>query len=252
MKAVAVIPARMESTRLKHKVVAPIGGIPMVVRTMLQASRCQALSRVLVASDSEKVCTLVREAGGEAVLTHGDHASGTDRVAAVVADMEVDIVVNVQADEPFIEAEHIDELVSLLQINEAADVATLSVKISNLHEWHDPNVVKVLCRQHGEALYFSRTPLPFVRENSTQLPSMARRHVGLYAYRHGALQRIAKAPRSMLEVSEDLEQLRFLEMGLRLWVQEVDHVARGIDSAADLMWARAYVEQGNQEHACIG
>jgi 3-deoxy-manno-octulosonate cytidylyltransferase (CMP-KDO synthetase) len=247
-----VIPARHASTRLPGKPLLDIGGRPMIQRVVEQAAASGA-DEVLVATDDVRIAGAVRDPrgrgrGGIAVMTDASLPSGTDRVAAV-AQMrgwpDDTIVVNVQGDEPFVPPGLIDQAAALLAGDSDAAIATLATPVESLQDFLDPNVVKVVVGEGGAALYFSRAPIPWSRDGAagglgTQADfAGALRHVGLYAYRVGALRQITALPPSSLELTEKLEQLRALQAGLRILVGVcVEKPGPGIDTEADLQKAR--------------
>ena len=249
-----VIPARYASTRLPGKPLCDIGGRTMIQRVVEQAAASGA-REVLVATDDERIAAAVhdprRQDSSIAVMTDPDLPSGTDRVAAVARVRgwtDDTIVVNVQGDEPFVPPRLIDQVARLLASDPRASIATLSTPITSLHDFLDPNVVKVVHADDGAALYFSRAPIPWARDGAPAgLASQtafagALRHVGMYAYRVGALRSITAMPPSSLELTEKLEQLRAMQAGLRIVVARcVVPPGPGIDTAADLERARARV-----------
>ena len=249
-----VIPARHASTRLPGKPLLDIGGRPMIQRVVEQASASGA-DEVLVATDDQRIARAVhdpRRAGVPiAVMTDAALPSGTDRVAAVARERRWDdatIVVNVQGDEPFVPPTLIDQAAALLRGDPRASVATLATPVESLQEFLDPNVVKVVAASDGTALYFSRAPIPWARDGapaglaSQAVFAGALRHVGLYAYRVGALARLTSLPPSDLELCEKLEQLRALQAGLRIVVAVCRETpGPGIDTELDLQRARARV-----------
>lgn len=257
-----VIPARYASTRLPGKPLLEIGGRPMIQRVVEQASASRA-QQVLVATDDERIVAAVHDPRGPArriaLMTDPDLPSGTDRVAAVARSLGWDaatIVVNVQGDEPFVPPALIDQVAALLERDPRADVATLATPIETLAEFTDPNVVKVVAAADGGALYFSRAPIPWVRDGAPGgLASQARfdgalRHVGLYAYRVGALERLTTLPPSPLEQAEKLEQLRALQAGLRIVVARCAvPPGPGVDTAHDLERARSRARATGAEPA---
>jgi 3-deoxy-manno-octulosonate cytidylyltransferase (CMP-KDO synthetase) len=167
-------------------------------------------------------------------MTRADHVSGTDRVAEVAEALDVDVIVNLQGDEPLIEPATLDLLPSLLERHPESDMATLAVPIVSAEQWHDPNCVKVVCDAAGRALYFSRSPIPFVRDGQPDFRSgLFLQHLGLYAYRRSFLLELAKLPPEALEACEKLEQLRVLAVGRRIHVGVVAHASRGVDTPAD-------------------
>ena len=246
-----VIPARYASTRLPGKPLLDIGGRTMIQRVVEQAAASSA-DQVLVATDDERIAAAVYDPRGRsssiAAMTDADLPSGTDRVAVVARQQGWDddtIVVNVQGDEPFVPPRLIDQVAGLLVRDPVAAIATLATPIDSLHDFLDPNVVKVVCAADGVALYFSRAPIPWSRDGaaaglgSQTVYSGALRHVGLYAYRVGALKRIMAMVPSTYEQAEKLEQLRALQAGLRITVALcVEPPGSGIDTDADLQRAR--------------
>jgi 3-deoxy-manno-octulosonate cytidylyltransferase (CMP-KDO synthetase) len=237
-EVVGVIPARLASTRLPRKLLLAETGKTILQHTWERARLARRLSRLVIAADSDEIAAAVRDFGGDCELT-GDHPSGTDRIAEVVARRfpECGIVVNIQGDEPEIEPAHIDVAVDVLASNPGADMSTLCRIIRRFEEWESPSCVKVVTAADGRALYFSRCPIPFVRDAEPDElltgDSPWRLHVGLYAYRGPFLQRLAKLAPSRLERLEKLEQLRALEAGARIQVAEVEHPAVGIDTPDD-------------------
>jgi 3-deoxy-manno-octulosonate cytidylyltransferase (CMP-KDO synthetase) len=246
-----VIPARYASTRLPGKPLLDIGGMSMIQRVVARACASSA-DEVLVATDDERIAAAVSDprapARRIAVLTDPALPSGTDRVAAVAAARgwpDGAIVVNVQGDEPFLPPRLIDQVAGLLEQDPAAAIATLATPIDNLADFLDPNVVKVVVGRDGAALYFSRAPIPWTRDGSSSGLAGQRefggslRHVGLYAYRAGALRRMTAMPPSAHEQREKLEQLRALEAGLRIVVAPcAEPPGPGVDTETDLLRAR--------------
>lgn len=238
-----VIPARHASTRLPGKPLALIAGRPMIRWTWEQAQASGA-AQVVIATDHEAIATACREFDAEVCMTDARHASGTDRIAEVAERFGWDdeaIVVNVQGDEPLVPPEVVRQVAELLILRPEADVGTLGTPIHELREYLDPNVVKLVARADGSALYFSRAPIPWHREGapagmaSQQLFDGAMRHLGLYSYRVAALRRLAASPPCRLEEIERLEQLRALWLGMRIQADAAVTVPPpGIDTAADL------------------
>jgi 3-deoxy-manno-octulosonate cytidylyltransferase (CMP-KDO synthetase) len=249
-KVVAAIPARFGATRLPGKPLADIHGKPMIQHVWERARAARLPERVLVATDDPRIVEAVVRFGGEAVLTSTRHASGTDRLAEAVAGSDAEIVVNVQGDEPMLDPRAIDAAVLPLLSDAALPMATLSVPLRTADEMLDPAVVKVVTDAAGDALYFSRSPIPFVRSGGLGEPDraaelavkqeLARRHVGLYVYRRGALERIAGLPPAPLELAEGLEQLRALHHGIRIRVVAFEGEAGiAVDTPEDLERVRA-------------
>ncbi len=233
---IAVVPARYGSSRLPAKALAEIDGVPMVVRVWRQASKAQSLSRVVVATDDERIAAPVREAGGEVIMTSPAHPSGTDRIAEVAALINADLYLNVQGDLPFIEPDDLDALIAPMRADPSIAMATLATPIIDGHEWNNPSVVKVVCDADGNALYFSRSPIPHQRDGG--MPKEALRHIGVYAYRRDFLMKFAALPGGVLERVEKLEQLRALEHGYKIRVVASVKPSLEVDTEADLMRAR--------------
>lgn len=242
MSFIVVIPARYASSRLPGKPLAQIGGRSMIQWVYERASASGA-QRVVVATDDARIQQAVEDFGGEVCLTAADHESGTDRLqeASQVLGLGDDqIIVNVQGDEPLVPAPVIDQVANNLDQHPLADIATLSTPIGEVAEFQDPNAVKVVCDQLGYALYFSRAPIPWPRDEANtgadSLPALgAQRHLGIYAYRVALLHRFVGWPVSPLESSEKLEQLRAMENGVKIHVAEAKEIPpAGVDTAADL------------------
>lgn len=240
MQILCVIPARLQSTRLPRKMLADLGGEPLVVRTWRQAQACPDFATVLVATDSDAIAEVVTQAGGQVWPTDSACATGSDRVAAVAAaHPEFDVVVNLQGDEPFVQPAMLSTLVQPFLAAEAENrpvMTTLAAPLST-EAYNNPNVVKVLCDQQGYALYFSRSPIPYQRTESSldQLPVY--RHMGVYAYTHDFLLSFATWPQTPLECTELLEQLRVMEQGHRIRVCQVAEATLEINSPED--WSLA-------------
>jgi 3-deoxy-manno-octulosonate cytidylyltransferase (CMP-KDO synthetase) len=241
-----LVPARLASTRLPDKPLAPIGGVPMVVRVARRAAGSSA-ARVVVATDAASVLDACRAHGVEALLTRADHASGSDRLAEAAAALGLDgdaIVVNVQGDEPLVETSLIDACARALADAPDCAVATAAHPIADPADAGNPNVVKVVLDARSRALYFSRAPIPFARDGAGAADAPMLRHVGLYAYRAGFLRRFPSLPPAPLETTEKLEQLRVLWHGERIAV----HVAAGaagigVDTPEDLAAVQALFER---------
>jgi 3-deoxy-manno-octulosonate cytidylyltransferase (CMP-KDO synthetase) len=233
MKTAIVIPARFASSRLPAKPLLRETGKYLIQHVYERACESNA-DTVIVATDDQRIVNAVKSFGGNVVLTRDDHPSGTDRVAEVAAQVDADIIVNVQGDEPMIEPATLDMLARLLERDREAQMATLAAPITAVEQWHDPNCVKVVCDKQGRALYFSRCPIPFVRDGEPDFASKQfLQHLGLYAYRRDFLLKLAKLPPEPLETTEKLEQLRVLALGFRILVGIVPHAHRGVDTPAD-------------------
>jgi 3-deoxy-manno-octulosonate cytidylyltransferase (CMP-KDO synthetase) len=246
-----IIPSRYASTRLPGKPLADIAGKTMIERVYLQACKSDA-QRVIIATDDQRIADVAQGFGAEVCMTSADHESGTDRLQEVVAKLtfpDDHLVVNVQGDEPLIPASVINQVANNLSSNEKAGIATLVESINDVETVFDPNAVKVTIDQLGKALYFSRAPIPWCRDNFASEPktlpegSKFYRHIGIYAYRVGFLHQFVKWQPSMLEVSEKLEQLRALENGVTIMASEAcESIPAGIDTPADLEKVRRYFD----------
>ena len=237
MQITAIIPARFASSRFPGKPLALLCGKPMVQWVYERTACSRLVDRVMVASDDERIVRVVRGFGGEAVMTRADHPSGTDRLAEVAACLTSDIIVNVQGDEPLIEAVMIDQAVAPLAADPSIPMGTLISPIGDGGDFLNPNVVKVVTDTQGFALYFSRAPIPHRRDperSGADAAGLFYRHIGLYVYRREFLLNFAALPPTPLEKAEKLEQLRALENGYRIRVVESDFCSHGVDTPEDL------------------
>ena len=231
MKVLCVIPARYASTRLPGKPLKDIAGKPMVCRVYDRANKAKSVAKTLVATDDERILTAVKNNGGEAVMTRADHKTGTDRLAEVAARFpDIDLIVNVQGDEPLIEPKLIDNLVAAFNDDSELKMATVKTEITEKAEQENPNNVKVVTDKNGYALYFSRSLLPYPRNAGCT----GYKHIGIYAYKRDFLLEYAKMNTTPLENAESLEQLRALENGYRIKVVETAAKFVGVDTAEDL------------------
>ena len=231
MRVLACIPARYGSTRFAGKVLARDTGKFLIQHTWEQACLAKLPQKVIIAADDERIIAAADTFGAECVLTSTEHKSGTDRIAEAVANMEVDIVVNLQADEPEISPQNIDLLAQLLIDNPDCPMATLAADFQNSQQIVDANIVKVITDCNGRAIYFSRAPIPYDREKSgIGETRQYLRHIGIYAYRREFLLKITALPQSRLEKIEKLEQLRAIENGYSILVGKVAHTCDGIDT----------------------
>lgn len=231
---VGVIPARFASTRLPGKPLLDETGHPLIQHVVEAAKRATKLSRIIVATDDDRIASAVRAFGGEAAMTRSDHPSGTDRVAEVAAGLpDARIVVNLQGDEPEISGEALDRVVSLLEDDPEAPMATLATPIRDEATYRDSACVKVVIGRNGRALYFSRSPIPLHRDGLPKQGPLALLHLGLYAYRRDFLLSLAHLEPSPLERTEKLEQLRVLESGFPIAVGIVEEPSIGIDTPED-------------------
>jgi 3-deoxy-manno-octulosonate cytidylyltransferase (CMP-KDO synthetase) len=230
----AVIPARSSSSRFPGKPLATIAGRPMIEHVVERVRRAQSVSRVVVATDDDRIKAAVEAFSGEAILTRRDHRSGTDRVAEVAAHILAAIYVNVQGDEPLIDPQTIDAVVAAMNEDASIQIATPCTAITQPDEIMDPNVNKVVRDFDGNALYFSRAPIPWVRDTQAGVAPRHWKHIGLYAYRRDALLEFPTLPPGELERVEQLEQLRWLENGFRIGVVETQYDAVSVDIPADI------------------
>jgi 3-deoxy-manno-octulosonate cytidylyltransferase (CMP-KDO synthetase) len=238
MKVIAVIPARYASTRFPAKLMQDLGGKTVITRTYEAAVNTNLFDDVFVVTDSDLIFNEIVSQGGKAIMSTKEHESGSDRIAEAVSNLDVDIVINIQGDEPFIDK---DSLLKLIQVYKndtkgEVDLASLMREITEIQHIENPNNVKVVVDQSGFALYFSRSVIPYPREKNVGVRYM--QHVGIYAFRKQALMDFYNLPMKSLEASEKLEQLRYLEFGKRIKMVETNHVGIGIDTLEDLEKAR--------------
>jgi 3-deoxy-manno-octulosonate cytidylyltransferase (CMP-KDO synthetase) len=233
-KALVVIPARYDSSRFPGKPLAPIAGKPMIQHVVERARKAQRVSRVIVATDDDRIRAAVESFGGEAAMTRRDHRSGTERIAEVAARVPAEIYVNVQGDEPLISPDVIDASVAEILAAEEVQVSTLCVPIAQPAEIMDPNIVKVVLDFDGNALYFSRAPIPWVRDAAQPVAARHFKHIGIYAFRREALLEFPALPPGELERLEQLEQLRWLENGYRIRVGECEYQGVAVDVPGDV------------------
>jgi len=238
MKIIAVIPARYASTRFPAKLMHDLGGKTVIVRTYEAAINTQLFDDVFVVTDSDLIFDEIVSVGGKAIKSIKEHESGSDRIAEAVATLDVDIVVNVQGDEPFIDKESLACVIEVFKKDsqKAIDLASLMREITDLEAIENPNNVKVVVDQNGLALYFSRSVIPYPREKNVGVRYF--QHIGIYAFRKQALMDFYTLPMKSLEASEKLEQLRYLEFGKKIKMVETKHVSIGIDTPEDLEKAR--------------
>lgn len=257
--AVAIIPARFESTRFSGKPLALLKGKPIIQYVYEQAVQAVLIESVFVATDDKKIYDTVTGFGGSAVMTSPGHASGTDRVAEAAKGIESDFVINIQGDEPFIRPQMIDDVVNLLLSDDRVSIATLAKRITDIKEILSPDVVKVVSDNEGFAMYFSRAPIPYYRDEwelqSTDVKSTFKiqtpnselrtfhcyKHIGIYGYRKEVLLRFASMKQDKLELIEKLEQLRALASGIKIKVKETKYDTFGIDTIEDLRKAEEWL-----------
>ncbi|MBC7844875.1 MAG: 3-deoxy-manno-octulosonate cytidylyltransferase [Flavobacterium sp.] len=241
MKIIAVIPARYASTRFHAKLMEDLGGKTVILRTYEAAKKSNLFDDVFVVTDSDLIFKEITSNSGKAIMSIKEHESGSDRIAEAVENMDVDIVVNVQGDEPFIDTAALEKLIEVYKndIEKKVDLASLMSEIKDEADINNPNNVKVVVNQNGFALYFSRSVIPYPREVNVGVRYM--KHIGIYAFRKQALMDFYNLPMKSLEASEKLEQLRYLEFGKSIKMVETSHIGIGIDTKEDLEKARKLV-----------
>ena len=241
MKIIAVIPARYASTRFHAKLMQDLGGKTVILRTYEAAKKSNLFDDVFVVTDSDLIFEEIVSNGGKAIMSIKEHESGSDRIAEAIENMEVDIVVNVQGDEPFINTEALEKLIATYKndTEKKVDLTSLMFEITEEDEINNPNNVKVVVDQNDFALYFSRSVIPYPREQNVGVRYM--QHIGIYAFRKQALLDFYSLPMKSLEASEKLEQLRYLEFGKRIKMIEVADRSIGIDTPEDLEKARKLI-----------
>ncbi len=250
MRYIGIIPSRYQSSRFPGKPLCKIGDKTMIEHVYSQACKVKRLEKVLVATDHEEIAACVRSFGGEVCMTASTHRSGTERCAEVLRKLmpefepEGTVVINIQGDEPFIRPEQIGEIITCME-RQRAEIATLLLPLRNERDFADPNVVKAVRGEDGKALYFSRSPIPYMRNLPFgEIPVY--QHIGMYAYRGDTLLHIVKLPASALEQAESLEQLRWLSNGCTIATEITRHPGNiSIDTPADLQKAIAYYQQIN-------
>ena len=235
MKNIAVIPARFAASRFPGKLMQRIGEKTIIRMVYENALAMHLFDEVLVVTDSDDIMNEILSVGGSVIKSTKDHQSGSDRIAEAIASMDVDVVVNIQGDEPFIEKEPLQDLLMCFEDPSVA-VASIMKRFGEGDEPENPNQVKVVCNKNNDALYFSRSPVPFKRNRSADLPYF--KHVGVYAYRKEALLNFTLWPMGALEQTEMLEQLRYLENGVAIRMVETKTTSIGIDTPEDLERAR--------------
>lgn len=244
LSSTVVIPARYESTRFPGKPLARLAGKPMIEHVYRRAAESRGVSGVIVATDDARIADVVRAFGGQAMMTLASHATGTDRLAEVAAHLDCDVVINVQGDEPLVAPEMIEQAIAPFRSDESLQMTSLRSPILRVEDLHDPNVVKVVVDHDDFALYFSRAPIPWVRDSGGTTATGAWRHIGLYGYRRTFLPHFAAMAPTALEQLERLEQLRALERGIRIKVLATRFEAIGVDTPADLARVEALMTAG--------
>lgn len=236
MKIIAMIPARYEASRFPGKLMKDLAGKSVILRTYEATKESNLFDEVYVVTDSDVIFNEIVSKGGKAIKSKKEHESGSDRIAEAVENLDIDIVVNVQGDEPFTQTEPLNNLLKEFKkdINKVIDVASLMFKMDDEEEILNPNNVKVVTDENNFAMYFSRSPIPYPREKSK---AVYFKHIGIYAFRKEALLKFTKLPMNVLEATEKLENLRFLANGLKVKMVETNQIAIGIDTPEDLVKA---------------
>ena len=248
MRIIGVIPARFASTRFPGKPLHPIAGKPLVQHVIERCQLSRSLSEVVVATDDRRIADAA-EPLCRVVMTRKDHPSGTDRIAEVAQSIPADAFVNIQGDEPLIPPSVIDAVAGLLA---QAEMSTAATPIGRVEDYENPNVVKAVVSQAGFALYFSRRTIPYLRDHASDSPASQLaafpflKHLGIYGFRREALLQIVSNPPSPLELAERLEQLRALELGIRIAVARVQHESIGVDVPADVARVEAILASNGQ------
>nr|WP_314551442.1 3-deoxy-manno-octulosonate cytidylyltransferase [uncultured Capnocytophaga sp.] len=238
MKIIAMIPARYGATRFPAKLMQDLCGKPVIVHTYQRVADTNLFDQVYVVTDDDRIEKAIHEVGGKVIRSQKEHNSGSDRLAEASKDLEVDIIVNVQGDEPFTDAENLKKVIDIFTNDSQRNIAVASLMecITNPEDIANPNNVKVVVNKFNEALYFSRSVIPFPRDPNIAVPYY--KHIGIYAYRKDALQQFTQLPPSLLEETEKLEQLRYLENGFKIRLALTNIPTIGIDTPEDLEKAR--------------
>ena len=233
-----MIPARYGATRFPAKLMQDLCGKPVIVHTYQRVADTNLFDQVYVVTDDDRIENAIREVGGKVIRSQKEHNSGSDRLAEASKDLEVDIIVNVQGDEPFTDKENLQKVIDIFANDPQKNIAVASLmeRITHPDDIANPNNVKVVVNKFNEALYFSRSVIPFPRDTNTKVPYY--KHIGIYAYRKDALQQFTQLPPSLLEETEKLEQLRYLENGFKIRLAVIDIPTIGIDTPEDLEKAR--------------
>ncbi|MDR1012619.1 MAG: 3-deoxy-manno-octulosonate cytidylyltransferase [Coxiellaceae bacterium] len=238
MKILCVIPSRIGSTRLERKPLLSIQGIPMIQMVYENAVRCKLLSKVIVATDNTEIANIIKKCGGYAELTNSEFYTGSDRVAAIAEKHhDVDVIINLQGDEPFIKPKMLEQLISPYLTGENPEMATLAYNLS-IRDYNDPETVKVITNLKGYALYFSRSPIPYLKNKTKTLPVY--HHIGIYAFKREFLLQYTKLSQTPCELAESLEQLRALEHGYNIRVSLTEEKTLEINTLKDLMLAQNF------------
>ena len=248
-KIIGVIPARYSSRRFKAKVLADLNGKPMIQHVYERAQKSRRLNDLIIAADDERILQAARGFGAKVILTSPDHACGSDRIAEAVESLPCEIIVNIQGDEPLIDPATIDRLALTVQEDDACQMATVIKIIRQEKDLNDPNVVKVVVDQSKNALYFSRSLIPFDRDRSGDPSRIYYKHLGIYAYRKQFLLTFVQLPKSYLEKIEQLEQLRALEAGYKIKTVLTDVETIAVDTPADLQRVKEFLRKNEIIHS---
>lgn len=235
MSTIGIIPARYASTRLPGKSLVELCGKPLIQWVYERARQADLLDDLVVATDDTRIQKVVEGFGGRAVLTRPEHPSGTDRIAEAMRGSKADVVINIQGDEPLIDPKLINALAKVMKHERRWDMATAACPLGDKRDLANPSVVKVVWGMDGQALYFSRAPIPFVRDvGGSDVANLHWRHIGLYGYRRDFLEKLVETPPCQLEKAEMLEQLRALYLGCRMYVIQTEHAGLGVDTPDDV------------------
>lgn len=240
MKIICIIPSRIGSTRISRKPLALIGGKPMVVKTMEAAMSSADIDKVIVATDCNEIKEVVDRAGGNTVMTPSELKTGSDRVAFAAEQFpEYDVIINLQGDEPFMKGEMLSALIQPFKTDTSVNMATLGSPLDVEKHYHDPNIPKVIYDIHGDAIYFSRSPIPYFRQPSPNVNIL--HHMGVYAFKKEFLKHYATMPQTPLEIAESLEQLRVLEHGYKIRICKVPYKTLEINTPEELEMAQSWI-----------
>ena len=241
MKTVVVIPARLESSRLPNKVLLDVNGKSLIQRVWERVKSAKKIDEIYIATDNQKIVEVVNSFGGNAILTSTKHQSGTDRIAEAVENIDTDLVINVQGDEPLIDPNLIDSFVELFKNDYEVYFASAMHRIGTLEDLDNPNVVKVISDLKNNAIYFSRSRIPFSRDGEISVENYFQ-HIGIYAYKKDFLLRYSQLPQTYFEKIEKLEQLRAIENGFKIRMVETDYRSVGVDTLEDLERVRGLIK----------
>jgi 3-deoxy-manno-octulosonate cytidylyltransferase (CMP-KDO synthetase) len=245
MKILAIIPARYPSSRLPGKPLIEIDGMTMISRVYHQVIKNQSITKTVVATDDQRIVDEITQHGGHAMMTSSSHHNGTERCAEVVSKLEesFDLIINVQGDEPYLDPRSIDDLIAVF-VNPNASIGSLYYHLTDEKLYLDPNTIKVVFTNDQKALYFSRSPIPMIRDRNHMDWNTQKfyKHIGLYAFRPKALQQLVELPEGRLEFIENLEQLRWMEHGFEIHLNETNYLSKSIDTPEDLVWISQHLK----------